>query len=280
MYKNPLNNGDISDYNSLKKQRDPATIVKKYSSKKLQTEPTELQKYYQYMTYQQPILDELNYVAERLKTEDIETQKNNFNFIEDQKIEREKKMKELAGMNKENIRNELFDASSMKKQEDLTPTITTDLELEYLKPVNEIDNLIGSLFDGYEDNPPIKEEFFELSRTEEKVSKAKKKREGRKKAKEEQRQKKEEEKKEEESIIKIENAILQKVKRDRAKKELEELKKQKEELMSATDTTPIVEKLERGRPKKQEQNPDMMSTTTNTTSIVEKKKRGRPKKKT
>ena len=256
MYKNPLNNGDISDYNSLKKQRDPATIVKKYSSKKLQTEPTELQKYYQYMTYQQPILDELNYVAERLRTEDIETQKKNFNFIEDQKIEREKRMKELAGMNKENIRNELFDASSMKKQEDLTPTITTDLELEYLKPVNnnEIDNLIGSLFDGYEDNQPIKEEFFELSRTEEKVTKAKKKREGRKKAKakqEEEKQKEEEQKiKEEKSAIKIENAILQKVKRERAKKELEQLRAQKEELISAADTVPIVEKKKRGRPKK------------------------------
>jgi len=224
MYKNPLNNGDISDYNSLKKQRDPATIVKKYSSKKLQTEPTELQKYYQYMTYQQPILDELNYVAERLRTEDIETQKKNFNFIEDQKIEREKQMKTLAGVNKEDIRNQLFDGSSIKKQEDATPTINTDVELEYLqKPVNnqnEIDNLIGSLFDGYEDNPPIKEEVFELSRPEEKVSKAKKKREGRKKAK--------------------------------AKKELEQLKAekaQKEELMSVADTVPIVKK-KRGRPKK------------------------------
>lgn len=223
MYKNPLNNGDISDYNSLKKQRDPAKIVKKYSSKKLQTEPTELQKYYQYMTYQQPILDELNYVAERLKTEDIETQKKNFNFIEDQKIEREKRMKELAGMNKENIRNELFDASSIKKQEDATPTITTDLELENLKPTelkselfdNEIDNLKSELFDGYEDKPPIKEEVFELSRTEEeKVSKAKKKREGRKKAKEQKR------------------------------------KEEEEELMSVADTVPIVEKKKPGRPKK------------------------------
>lgn len=250
MYKNPLNNGDISDYNSLKKQRDPATIVKKYSSKKLQTEPTELQKYYQYMTYQQPILDELNYVAERLKTEDIETQKKNFNFIEDQKIEREKRMKELAGMNKENIRNELFDASSIKKQEDMTPTINTDLELEYLKPTE----LKSELFDGYEDNQPIKEEFFELSRTEEKVTKAKKKREGRKKAKakqEEEKQKEEEQKiKEEKSAIKIENAILQKVKRERAKKELEQLRAQKEELISAADTVPIVEKKKRGRPKK------------------------------
>ena len=262
MYKNPLNNGDISDYNSLKKQRDAGAIVKKYSSKKLQTEPNELQKYYQYMTYQQPILDELNYVAERLRTEDIETQKKNFNFIEDQKIEREKRMKALAGVNKEDIAKELFDGSSIRKQEDATPTIKT--ELEYIKPVNnkqeeEIDDLIGSLFDGYEDKPPIKEEIFELSRTEEKVSKAKKKREGRKKAKEEQKKKEEEQKqkeeeqkqKEEQSALKIENAILSKVKRERAKKELQQLKAekaQKEELMSAADTVPIVKK-KRGRPK-------------------------------
>jgi len=221
MYKNPLNNGDISDYNSLKNQRDYGKIIRKYSSVKLQTEPNELQKYYQYLTYQQPILDELNYVAERLRTEDMETQKKNFNFIEDQKIEREKRMKQLAGINKENIKDELFDNSSLKKLEDITPTINTDLELEYTKPVNniqqeQIDNLIGSLFDGYEDNPPIIEDIFELSREEEKVSKAKKKREGRKKAK--------------------------------AKQEEEQLKAQEEELISAVDTVPIVKK-KTGRPK-------------------------------
>jgi hypothetical protein len=145
MYKNPLNNGDISDYNSLKNQRDYGKIIRKYSSKKLQTEPNELQKYYQYMTYQQPILDELNYVAERLRTEDIETQKKNFNFIEDEKIEREKRMKQLAGINKENIKDELFDGSSLKKLEDITPTINTDLELEYTKP--DILELKNDLFD-------------------------------------------------------------------------------------------------------------------------------------
>jgi hypothetical protein len=139
MYKNPLNNGDISDYNSLKNQRDYGKIIRKYSSKKLQTEPNELQKYYQYLTYQQPILDELNYVAERLRTEDIETQKKNFNFIEDQKIEREKRMKQLAGINKENIKDELFDNSSLKKLEDITPTINTDLELEDITPTINTD---------------------------------------------------------------------------------------------------------------------------------------------
>jgi hypothetical protein len=160
MYKNPLNNGDISDYNSLKNQRDYGKIIRKYSSKKLQTEPNELQKYYQYMTYQQPILDELNYVAERLRTEDIETQKKNFNFIEDQKIEREKRMKQLAGINKENIKDELFDNSSLKKLEDITPTINTDLELEYTKPdILELKNdLFTDIFSNiFSDNFSINE---------------------------------------------------------------------------------------------------------------------------
>jgi hypothetical protein len=169
MYKNPLNNGNISDYNSLKKQRNIGEIVKKYSSKKLQTEPTELQKYYQYMTYQQPILNELNYVAERLRTEDIETQKKNFNFIEDMKINQEKNMKKLAEVNKEDIRNDLFDYNSIRKQEDLTPTINTDLELEYSNANTEYSNANTEL----EKN---KQEIFELSREpEEKQPKKKKK---------------------------------------------------------------------------------------------------------
>ena len=51
MYRNPANcNGDLSDYNSLKNQRNYSEIIKKYSSKKLKTEPTELQKYYEYLT--------------------------------------------------------------------------------------------------------------------------------------------------------------------------------------------------------------------------------------
>ena len=41
---------DLSDYSSLKNQYDPASIVKKYSNRKLKTEPTELQKYYSYLT--------------------------------------------------------------------------------------------------------------------------------------------------------------------------------------------------------------------------------------
>ena len=50
MYKNPLKSVNISDNNSLKKQRDYGKIVKKYETVKLKTEPNELQKYYQYLT--------------------------------------------------------------------------------------------------------------------------------------------------------------------------------------------------------------------------------------
>ena len=136
MYRNPLNDGDISDYNSLKKQRDYGAIVKKYQSRKLKTEPNELQKYYQYMTYQKPILDELNYVAERMKNENIQKKKDDFNFIEDLKIKREKEMKEKSKLEEDikKVRESLFDYSSTVKKDDMTPTITTDMELE-LEPL-------------------------------------------------------------------------------------------------------------------------------------------------
>jgi len=198
MYKNPLNNGNISDNNSLKKQRDYGSIIKKYENKKLQTEPTELQKYYQYLTYQQPILDELNYVAERMRNEDIKTKTDDFNFIEDLKIKREKNMKEISQSEKsiKENRESLFDYSSTVKQDDMTPIINTDVEIEYqtepqpqpqiIKNTPIIQSLMGDLF-GSEynmsnaDTEPIKEEKFELSREEEKMTKSKKKREGRKK---------------------------------------------------------------------------------------------------
>ena len=132
MYINPLNNGKVSDFNSLKKQIDPIPILNKYR-KKLETIPNETQKYYQYLTYQQSILDELNYVSERLKTEDIKKQKDNYEFLEDLKIKREGELKKFS--NKEDIASDLFDNISLKKNDDMTPTINTDLEMTY--PINE-----------------------------------------------------------------------------------------------------------------------------------------------
>jgi hypothetical protein len=170
MYKNPLNNGDISDYNSLKKQRDYGKKIKKYETIKLKTEPTELQKYYQYQTYQQPILDELNYVAERMRTEDIKKKTDDYNFIEELKIKREGLMKETSKKEEEAGMETLFDKSSLIKNDDMTPAINTDVEMEYPKePTKEQINIIrNELFDNQEqiipDLVPFQEEKFELSR--------------------------------------------------------------------------------------------------------------------
>jgi hypothetical protein len=193
MYKNPLNNGDLSDYNSLKKQRDYGSIIKKYENKKLQTEPTELQKYYQYLTYQQPILDELNYVAERMRNEDIKTKNDDYNFIEDLKIKREKQMKENSQREEDIKKNRetIFDYASTVKQDDMTAVINTDVEMEYptepqpepqiIKNTPITQSLMNGLFgEGDEDfnmsnadTLPIKEEKFELSKVEEKKKKEK-----------------------------------------------------------------------------------------------------------
>jgi hypothetical protein len=122
MYKNPLNNGDLSDYNILKNQRNYSEIIKEYQSRKLKTEPTELLKYYEFLTYKQSVLDELNYVAERIKRENIKKQKEDYEFIRELKDKREQILKPPNQDKKIEIKKDLFD--------DMTPTINTDLELE------------------------------------------------------------------------------------------------------------------------------------------------------
>ena len=142
MYRNPLNNGDLSDYNSLKNQRDYGARIKKYEKIKLETKPNELQKYYQYLTYQQPILDELNYVAERMRSENINKQKEDFNIIKDIHKEKETKLKDIANTEKDltpELKNELFDEPQVIM--DLMPTINTDLELELLSEASTIRRL-------------------------------------------------------------------------------------------------------------------------------------------
>lgn len=201
MYKNPLNNGDISDYNSLKKQRNYGKTIKKYQSIKLKTEPTELQKYYQYQTYQQPILNELNYVAERMRTEDIKKKTDDYNFIEELKIKREGLMNETSKKEEKVGMETLFDKSSLIKNDDMTPVINTDVEMEYPKIDKEMKNeLIAQAkadlgFDdefnmSIADTTPIKEEKFELSREDDKEAKKaeknRKKKEGRKEKKKSQ----------------------------------------------------------------------------------------------
>ena len=127
MYRNPLNNGNLSDYtNSLKNQIDYGTRVKRYEKIKLEVIPNELQKYYEYETYERPILDELNYVAERMKNENIKKQKEDFEFIEKLKEQRQSLIPKQV---KNDIRVDLFDYPE-KSIVDLTPTIITDNELE------------------------------------------------------------------------------------------------------------------------------------------------------
>ena len=184
MYKNPLNNGDISDYNSLKNQRDYGKTIKKYQSVKLQTEPTELQKYYQYQTYQQPILDELNYVAERMRTEDIKKKTEDYEFTEKLKIKKEGFMKETSKKEEQKGMEDLFDKSSLVKDDDMTPVINTDVEIEYptepqpqpkiISNTPQIQTFMNDLFGEGDsvlddifsivDTEPFREEKFELSK--------------------------------------------------------------------------------------------------------------------
>jgi hypothetical protein len=235
MYKNPLNAGKVSDFNSLKNQRNNGSIIKKYESKKLEIEPTELQKYYQYLTYQQPILDELNYVAERMRTEDIKTKNDDYNFIEDLKIKREALMKETSKKEGNDIAREtLFDASSSVKYDDKTPTINTDIELEILVK-EDYNTLKNELFDdelfSNADTIPKKEEKFELSKekrykTPEQLAE--------KEAKKAEAEAKKAEAKKEKAATKIQNAMktkkaIQDVASLFVNKKIDELKSQTEE---------------------------------------------------
>lgn len=126
-------NKNASDYNSLKKQRDNGSIVKKYSSKKLKPEPSEQQKYFQYLTFQQPILDEINYSAEKNKNENLKKQKEDWEYTEKLKEEREKTMKEKINKTETKeiqtqIKNDLFDAKPELFQ-DFDPTFITNDDL-------------------------------------------------------------------------------------------------------------------------------------------------------
>lgn len=279
MYKNPLNNGDISDNNSLKNQRDYRPMIDKYK-KKLPIKPTELQKYYQYLTYQQPILDEANYIAERMRTEDINKKNDDYNFIEDLKKKREEEMKKLA-KNEEMIKaqkDSLFEPTP--KNDDLTPVIVSNIELEMPRSAAAAELFGDGGGDNYPfdeasiaDTIPKKKEVFEFSREEEekeKKSKAKKKREGRKKNKEAIRR-------EDEAAVKIENAILAKVKRNRAKKELVSL-----QMNNAND---VLGRMNNENDVKKKLNASVMANdivndafAETLNKVPEKKKRGRPKK--
>ena len=231
MYKNPLNNGVVSDYNSPKKQRDNGATVKKYESIKLKTKPNELQKYYQYLTYQQPILDELNYVSERMRSEDIKTKTDDYNFIEDLKIKREKLMKENSTIEKDISKDTLFDTSSEIKQDDPTPIINTDVELEIInQPVN-IEQAIVDIFGDDEfnfsiaDTLLINNEKFELTNSEIEKQKAKEERAAAKKAEIEANKALAKAKKEEKAAEKKAAALKKREEKKAATKAAREIKK-------------------------------------------------------
>ena len=74
---------NLSDYNSLKNIQDKKTKINRY---KVPTKPVikETQKYYNYLTYKQPILDELNYLSNK--------------NVEDNKIELDKQLERNADL--------------------------------------------------------------------------------------------------------------------------------------------------------------------------------------
>lgn len=116
-----INRKNLSDYSSLKKPNKDGEIIKEYTSIKLKTEPTELQKYYEYLTKSQSVLDEVNYVADRMKREDLETLRQEYLFLEKLKADREKEISKDAV---KVIKGEIVN------NEDITPTIQTPMELE------------------------------------------------------------------------------------------------------------------------------------------------------
>jgi hypothetical protein len=112
-----INRKNLSEIsNSLKNQIDYSKITDKYAKvNPKKSEPTELQKYYTYLTETQPILDELNYVNERMKTEDVKKMKEDFIFLETLKKQRE---------------NELLNQKNIDKQIEFDEKTRADLILK------------------------------------------------------------------------------------------------------------------------------------------------------
>jgi hypothetical protein len=191
---------NISDTSIPMNIKDNGKIIKKYSSRKLKTIDNENQKYRNYLTKSKPILDEANYVASRRKDKKTSKKEEDFNFIQDLKNKREQVNKNKNKQVEPSLidfgdTNNITDVlNNLFPNQDITPTIQSDLELANLvkRPKEEVldrQEILQDLF-GVIAPPKIKPEV------------------------------------EEEKAVKIENAILGKVKRNRAKKEVENLKKQ------------------------------------------------------
>lgn len=111
----------IKDFSTPLIINDNSKIIKKYSSRKLKLEPTDEQKYREYLTYKQPILDEAIYVSLKEKEKSFENEKKIFEFIQ----------------NLKNKRN-LEETNKALIKQDITPTIQTDFDLiKFDKPVDK-----------------------------------------------------------------------------------------------------------------------------------------------
>lgn len=129
----------LSDTNIPMNIKDNEKIIRKYSSRKLKTEPNELQRYNEYLTKKKPTLDEANYVASRRKDKKTKKKEEDFEFIQELKDKRREKL-----------------ASSAEKRivKDITPTILTDAEIiDEMKLDTNNSNIIAPV-----GRPPRKEE--------------------------------------------------------------------------------------------------------------------------
>ena len=98
----------IINDNLLINQIDYTKIIDKYNNIKLKTVPNELLKYYEYLTTEQPFLDELNYISKKMKDADYEKLKQNYENIEKIAKEREAQLKK-------SLHNDIFDNSPEMK---------------------------------------------------------------------------------------------------------------------------------------------------------------------
>jgi hypothetical protein len=139
-----------------------------------------------------------------MRTEDIKKKTDDYNFIEELKIKREGLMNETSKKEDKAGMETLFDKSSLIKNDDMTPVINTDVEMEYPKIDKEMKNeLIAQAkadlgFDdefnmSIADTTPIKEEKFQLSREGDKEEKFELSREGDKEAKKAEKNRKKKE---------------------------------------------------------------------------------------
>jgi hypothetical protein len=116
----------LSDYNSLKNQQKQSDLFKKYN-RILKAKPTNLLKYYDYLTNKKPILDELNYlsnvqianakneVAKQLENATILNDKFKANLEADK--ERAKlEMQQRKARQNEIFAKELFDANIRQEE--------------------------------------------------------------------------------------------------------------------------------------------------------------------